>query len=57
MIGIVTMAVRDTMTNAMLTMKPSEIAPSARACQILFIRSRLKIGYASATAHSANSWL
>ena len=33
MIGIVTIAVRETTTNAMLTMKPSETAPSASAGQ------------------------
>ena len=44
MIGIVTIAVRETITNAMLTMKPSEIAPSTSACHILFARSRRMIG-------------
>ena len=44
MIGIVTIAVRETITNAMLTIKPSEIAPSTSAGQILFVRSRLMIG-------------
>ena len=37
MIGIVTIAVRETITNAMLTMKPSEIAPSNSASQIRFV--------------------
>ena len=36
MIGIVTIAVRETITNAMLTKKPKEIAPSTSACQIRF---------------------
>ena len=44
MIGIVTIAVRETITNAMLTIKPSEIAPSTSAGQILFVRSRRMIG-------------
>ena len=37
MTGIVTSAVRDTMTNTMLTMKSSATAISSSACQIFFV--------------------
>ena len=57
MMGMVTSAVRDTTTNAILATKLSAIALSNSACMILFVRSRVTIGKASATAHRANSWL
>ena len=37
MIGMVTSAVRETMTKAMLTIKPTAMAISNSACQILFV--------------------
>ena len=44
MIGIVTSAVRDTMTNIILTTKLKESAMSSTASKILFARSRVMIG-------------
>ena len=57
MIGTVTSAVRDTTRKAMLTKKLNAIAVSSTASAIRFARSSVTIGYASATAHSVNSWL
>jgi len=57
MIGMVTSAVRDTITNAMLRTKLAAIAINDSACQVLFARSNMMTGKASVTAHSANSWL
>ena len=41
---MVTSAVRDTTTNAMLTTKLSETAISSTASKILFVRSSVTIG-------------
>ena len=44
MIGMVTSAVRDTMTKVMLTMKLTAIAISNSACQIFLSRSSVMTG-------------
>ncbi len=44
MIGIVTSAVRDTMTNIMLTTKLRETAISNAAISVLFARSSVTMG-------------
>ena len=44
MIGIVTSAVRDTMTNIMLTTKPKDTAMSNAASEFLFARRNVMIG-------------
>ena len=41
---MVTSAVRDTMTNAMLAMKLAAIATSSNACQIFLSRSSVMTG-------------
>jgi hypothetical protein len=57
MTGMVISAVRDTITNSMLSRKLSASAQSSSACQIFRSRSNVTTGKASATRHSENSWL
>ena len=56
--GIVTIAVRDTTTNTMLTMKLADLAASAAARVPEFsFPQQCDDGEASTTAHNRNSWL
>jgi len=54
---MVASAVREMTTKLMLTTKPRAMAVSSAASGILLLRRNVRIGKASATAHSANSWL